>query len=32
MHPMQAAFDQNPVYCSAQEDALNILKNHVQPS
>ena len=32
MHPMQAAFDQNPVYCSAQEDALNILKNHVKPS
>jgi alcohol dehydrogenase len=32
MHPLQAAFDQNPVYCSAQEDALDILKNHVQPS
>jgi alcohol dehydrogenase len=32
MHPMQAAFDQNPVFCSAKEDALNFLKNHVQPS
>ena len=32
MHPMQAAFDQNPVYCSAQEDALIMLKNHVQHS
>jgi alcohol dehydrogenase len=32
MHPMQAAFDQNPVYCSAKEDALNILRNHVQLS
>ena len=27
MHPMQAAFDQNPVFCSAKEDALNILKS-----
>jgi alcohol dehydrogenase len=32
MHPMQAAFDQNPVFCSAQEDALKFLKNHVQYS
>jgi alcohol dehydrogenase len=32
MHPMQAAFDQNPVYCSAQGDALKFLKNHIQPS
>ena len=32
VHPMQAAFDQNPVYCSAKEDALNILRNHVQSS
>jgi alcohol dehydrogenase class IV len=31
MHPLQAAFDQNPVACSAQEDALNILKKHVRP-
>ena len=29
MHPMQAAFDQNPVFCSAKEDALSILKKHV---
>jgi alcohol dehydrogenase len=32
MHPMQAAFDQNPVFCSAKEDALEFLKNHIQPS
>lgn len=32
MHPMQAAFDQNPVFCSAKDDALNFLKNHIQSS
>ena len=30
LHPMQAAFDQNPIPFSAKEDALNILRGHVR--
>jgi alcohol dehydrogenase class IV len=30
LHPLQAAFDQNPVPFSAKEDALKILRGHVR--
>lgn len=29
MNPLQAAFDQNPIYFSAEKDALEMLKKHV---
>ena len=32
MHPLQAAFDQNPIPFSAKDDALEMLKKHIKPS
>jgi alcohol dehydrogenase len=31
MEPLQGAFDQNPISCSVNKDALSLLKKHVKP-